>query len=80
MSTTPPTPPAPEKPSWTAHPWFIPAWRRWGVVLVCLLWSGLETAQGETFWATLAFILFGYTVWALLLRYRPPHAETPPDV
>lgn len=54
------------------HPWFAPLYRRIAVVVVCLIWLGLEIHGGEEIWALFAVAVTGYAVWSLLITYRPP--------
>jgi hypothetical protein len=54
------------------HPWFAPLYRRIAVVVVCLIWLGLEVYGGEEIWSVFALVVTGYAVWSLLITYRPP--------
>jgi hypothetical protein len=50
---------------------FRPAWRRAAVVLVCLIWSGVEWANGQAVWGILALAMAGWAVWTFFINYKP---------
>ena len=54
------------------HPWFAPLYRRIAVISVCLLWLVLEAISGEPIWQAISLSAFAYSLWALLIGYRPP--------
>ncbi|MDJ0896236.1 MAG: DUF3329 domain-containing protein [Alphaproteobacteria bacterium] len=54
------------------HPWFAPLYRRIAVVTVCLLWLVIEAISGEPVWQMISLAAFAYSLWALLIAYRPP--------
>ena len=57
------------------HPWYVPLYRRIGVVLVCALWFGMEAWTQNPFWMILAAAATALTVWKLLLTFP----QTPKD-
>lgn len=52
-----------------SHPWYLPLYRRIGVVLVCALWFGMEAWTQNPFWMILAGSATALTVWKLLLTF-----------
>lgn len=54
---------------------FRPLWRRIAVVVVCLVWAGLELWHGEQLWIFIALGLAAYAVWNFLIAFPK---EVPP--
>ncbi|MEM8851449.1 MAG: hypothetical protein AAGE03_15635 [Pseudomonadota bacterium] len=54
----------------TDHPFFRPAWRRYGIVAVCFAWAGVEWRFDNEIWAYLFAAIGGYLAWHLILTWR----------
>jgi len=50
---------------------FKPLWRRVGVTLFCLAWSGWEWYNEQTLWATMVGGIFLYCIWAFFIKFDP---------
>lgn len=53
------------------HPFFRPLWRRIAIVVVCLVWAGVEWFGGDPTWSILTLGIAAYSAWTFLLRYDP---------
>ncbi|TGG93469.1 hypothetical protein E4656_10500 [Natronospirillum operosum] len=54
---------------------FRPLNRRILILLVCIVWSGLEWWGGPGFWSGLATLVTAYVVWTLFIRFDPDQSE-----
>ncbi|HEY4191794.1 MAG TPA: DUF3329 domain-containing protein [Mesorhizobium sp.] len=64
----------------TQHPFFRPLWRRIAIVVVCLVWAGLEYIGGSASWGTIALAAAVYGAWQYLYLYKPgPESVPSPD-
>lgn len=51
------------------HPFFLPVWRRYAVVGLCLLWTLVELSRGAYVWAMLFGAAGLYCAKGLLLDF-----------
>ena len=58
-----------------SHPWYQPLSRRIGVVVVCMLWFGMEAWSENPFWMILSGAVTALTVWKLLMTFPPAPKE-----
>ena len=59
-----------------SHPFFRPAWRRYGIVAICFLWATFELSQDNTIWAYLFAGIGGYLAFNLIFAYPK---DPPPE-
>jgi hypothetical protein len=52
-----------------SHPFYAVAWRRYAIVSVCLIWSGIELYFGNPFWAILSGAVGTYAFWVLIFTF-----------
>lgn len=52
-----------------SHPFFRPAWRRYGLTGVTFAWAFIEYGTGNTLWAYLFAAIGGYLAWNLVIRW-----------
>lgn len=63
----------------TNHAFFRPLWRRVAIVAVCVVWSLVEWANGQTVWGAMTLAIAAYGVWVFFIKYdpTPPPGEDP---
>lgn len=54
------------------HPFFRPAWRRYGIVVVPFVWAVVEARGGSMAFAYLSAAIGGYLAWHLVLTRCDP--------
>lgn len=57
------------------HPFFLPMWRRYATIAVCVVWATAEWATHSPFWATLATGTALYCIYALLWNFDEAKAR-----
>jgi hypothetical protein len=57
------------------HPFYLPKWRRYATVAVCLAWLGVEWALGSPFWGVIAAGVSGMTFHGLILNFDEEEAR-----
>lgn len=55
----------------TNHAFFRPLWRRVAIVAVCLVWSVVEWANGQTVWGVMTLAIAAYAVWVFFVKFDP---------
>ncbi|MCC5961907.1 MAG: hypothetical protein JJU09_02170 [Rhodobacteraceae bacterium] len=59
----------------TSHPFYRPAWRRYLLVAIPFVWSGVEWSIGSMIWAWLTAAVGGVMAWHLILNWREPEDD-----
>ncbi|MCU0908672.1 MAG: hypothetical protein MUF73_14825 [Rhodobacteraceae bacterium] len=49
------------------HPFYRPKWRRIVIVLLPLIWAGVEFVNGAVFWGMIFGAIGVYAAWVLIL-------------
>lgn len=58
-----------------AYPWMRPVWVRIAIVLVCAVWTGVETYFGDRLWSMVAAGVTGYGIWTFFITWQDDPAE-----
>jgi hypothetical protein len=53
------------------HPFFRPLWIRMGIVVLCLVWTGLEIYGGSMSWAIVFGALGVYCAYRFFVVFNP---------
>jgi hypothetical protein len=56
-------------------PFFIPLWRRIGVVSACFIWTLLEICGGNEIWAIFAALITLYCAHQFFISFYPDNEE-----